>query len=356
MSILEIIALAGIAIGLIAFFIELLRKHKRSYGICAGLIVASFALLLVTSYVQKNKKAVSTADNTVNQQQNIAEPSTEQLAAADDDGFEIGDPVEDEPVAAPVQAAENEPAAAPEQAEAPEQAAENEPAAAPEQPAAPEPAQAAAENDPNAPTADAGDAINDIKVKEPVTFTGKKSKAAKGSSITAYHWDFGDGNSADGKEVKHAYDNAGDYTATLTVTDKEGRKGSATRNISVDRPENKVKFVDDKLPNVVDASSSQAAKNGTMTKTFKGSKIALDVTGFMAVSGECRCSLVATLKGPNCDATKSKAFEDENEGRVSVKLSCDGEVGGEYTWTVERKASGSCYCTWKNISIEGYEH
>ena len=312
--------------------------------------------MLVTSYVQKNKKAALTADNTTNQQQNSAEPSTEQLAAADDDGFEIGDPVEDEPIAAPEQAAENDQAAAPEQAAENDQAAAPEQAAENEQPAAPEPAQAAVENDPNAPKADAGDAIDDIKVKESVAFSGKKSKAAKGSGITAYHWDFGDGNSADGKEVKHAYDKAGDYTATLTVTDKEGRKGTATRSISVDRPESKVKFVDDKLPNVVDASSSQAAKNGTMTKTFKGSKMALDVTGYMAVSGECRCSLVATLKGPNCDATKSKAFEDENEGRVSVKLSCDGEVGGEYTWTVERKASGSCYCTWKNIAIEGYEH
>ena len=38
------------------------------------------------------------------------------------------------------------------------------------------------------------------------------------AGIEAYHWDFGDGSSADGATVDHAYTTAGTYTATLTVT------------------------------------------------------------------------------------------------------------------------------------------
>jgi PKD repeat protein len=38
-------------------------------------------------------------------------------------------------------------------------------------------------------------------------------------SIVSYSWDFGDGASATGMLVTHAYSSCGDYTATLTVTD-----------------------------------------------------------------------------------------------------------------------------------------
>ena len=40
--------------------------------------------------------------------------------------------------------------------------------------------------------------------------------------IVSYQWDFGDGNTAQGMVVTHAYADAGDYQITLTVTDNDG--------------------------------------------------------------------------------------------------------------------------------------
>src|SRR5262249_34394671 len=48
-----------------------------------------------------------------------------------------------------------------------------------------------------------------------------------------YAWTFGDGSSATGQSVSHAYGAAGTYTVTLTATDKNGGKGSTTRSVTV---------------------------------------------------------------------------------------------------------------------------
>ena len=36
--------------------------------------------------------------------------------------------------------------------------------------------------------------------------------------VLACHWDFGDGTSSDGTEVRHAYTHSGEYPVTVTVT------------------------------------------------------------------------------------------------------------------------------------------
>jgi PKD repeat protein len=48
-----------------------------------------------------------------------------------------------------------------------------------------------------------------------------------------YRWTFGDGSSATGQSVSHAYTAPGNYTVTLTATDKDGGKGSTTRSVTV---------------------------------------------------------------------------------------------------------------------------
>ena len=51
--------------------------------------------------------------------------------------------------------------------------------------------------------------------------------------IVKYFWDFGDGTNETGMIVDHAYDEAGNYTVTLTVTDDDGATDSDTRKITV---------------------------------------------------------------------------------------------------------------------------
>jgi PKD repeat protein len=68
-----------------------------------------------------------------------------------------------------------------------------------------------------------------------VVFNAAASSDPDGT-ITAYAWNFGDGGTASGATVSHAYGAAGTYTVTLTVTDNLGATGTTTRTITVGTP------------------------------------------------------------------------------------------------------------------------
>ena len=57
-----------------------------------------------------------------------------------------------------------------------------------------------------------------------VEFDGSKSNDLDGDNLT-YTWDFGDGETAEGVKVKHAYKKIGTYKVSLTVTDDSGVEG-----------------------------------------------------------------------------------------------------------------------------------
>lgn len=48
-----------------------------------------------------------------------------------------------------------------------------------------------------------------------------------------YSWDFGDGASAKGTQVKHSYSSAGEYSTTLSVTDSDGKTAKHNRLITI---------------------------------------------------------------------------------------------------------------------------
>ncbi|MDO8602603.1 MAG: PKD domain-containing protein [Candidatus Omnitrophota bacterium] len=56
-----------------------------------------------------------------------------------------------------------------------------------------------------------------------VTFNGSGSRDMDGDKLS-YAWDFGDGQTADGKVVKHDYEKGGEYIAKLIVTDNTSAK------------------------------------------------------------------------------------------------------------------------------------
>jgi len=51
--------------------------------------------------------------------------------------------------------------------------------------------------------------------------------------ITAYAWDFGDGQTGSGITVNHTYASAGTFTVRLTVTDTGGQRNSTTQAVTV---------------------------------------------------------------------------------------------------------------------------
>lgn len=75
------------------------------------------------------------------------------------------------------------------------------------------------QNDSTKPISDTGGAYTGI-IGVNVAFSGSDSFDLDGN-ITEYLWDFGDGTTETGEEIKHKYLTNGNYTITLTVTDDD---------------------------------------------------------------------------------------------------------------------------------------
>jgi PKD repeat protein len=68
-----------------------------------------------------------------------------------------------------------------------------------------------------------------------VSFSGVDSEDPSGGTLT-YQWDFGDGTSGSGVDVKHTYEKGGFFTATLTATDDEKNAGTASVDLYISDP------------------------------------------------------------------------------------------------------------------------
>jgi hypothetical protein len=68
---------------------------------------------------------------------------------------------------------------------------------------------------------------------QPVTFDASGSSAAPGASISSYSWDFGDGTTASGAVVSHDFVTSAPVTITLTVTQSNGQRSSASESYFV---------------------------------------------------------------------------------------------------------------------------
>jgi serine protease len=89
-------------------------------------------------------------------------------------------------------------------------------------------------SDPNeGPTASFVVDSSDVAPGEPVTVDASASSDPDGS-IATYDWDFGDGTTATGDVAAHEYDDAGEYTISLTVTDDDGAVGTAAATVQVE--------------------------------------------------------------------------------------------------------------------------
>jgi len=70
-------------------------------------------------------------------------------------------------------------------------------------------------------------------VEQEVEFSAVGSSGGDTRTIISYEWDFGDGTTATGVDVKHAWKTAGKYTVTLKVTNDCGATDTDTVEITV---------------------------------------------------------------------------------------------------------------------------
>ena len=392
MSILTILAILGIAVGIIALIQEKRFNGQRSYAVIVALIVASIGLLVLAG-VASSQKSQKRGDQLIAQNDSAADAAQNSAngAEAPEKAAEAPEKTaEPEKAAQPEKAdnvaqannfaptiAEPEKAAQPEKADNVAQAdnaaptiAEPEKAAQPEKadnvavadnaaPADPEKAAPAAptvvEDDPLAPNAVAGNLHDDAKINEVIAFTARKSKKkSKGAEIVSYHWDFADGTTSNERDVKHSYDKIGTYDVVLTVTDKAGRSAKAIRRIMVNRPESKIHFLRRDIKDAKTPDNAPDPITGTYAKQFSGSTINLEAKGFILSGENCECTVQVAIQGDTCNATRNKSLKNGGEGNLGVKASCKGDPAN-ITWTVTRKASGDCACTFNDFRIEANE-
>jgi PKD repeat protein len=74
-------------------------------------------------------------------------------------------------------------------------------------------------------------------VGQQIFFTAEASRAAPGRTIVSYDWNFGSGRTATGITTNKAYETAGNYVVTLTVTDDAGLQGTVSQTVTVGDPQ-----------------------------------------------------------------------------------------------------------------------
>ncbi|MGV9194813.1 PKD domain-containing protein [Microbacterium sp. MC2] len=115
-----------------------------------------------------------------------------------------------------------------------------------------------------APTAVIGSEADGLTV----SFSSAGSTAAEGSEVTAYAWDFGDGETSTEANPTHSYDGAGTYTVALVVTDDSGADSApATTEVEVEHADPIAAFdISVSGPTVhVDADESAASDGASLT-------------------------------------------------------------------------------------------
>jgi PKD repeat protein len=103
----------------------------------------------------------------------------------------------------------------------------------------------------------------------PVNFDGSRSRRGD-NDIAKYYWEFGDGATAEGRQVSHTYGNTGDYKVRLTVVDRKGLRDRTSVNIRVNQ-------------NLVDTTPPIARINGPST-VQQGTGVTFDGSGSQSLS------------------------------------------------------------------------
>lgn len=163
-----------------------------------------------------------------------------------------------------------------------------------------------------------------INAYEEVTFSGKESTDDTG--IKKYSWDFGDGVTDKGAEVKHEFTMEGLYIVTLVVEDQDGRKESCYKEIYV-TGDGLLKIT----VNVKSTESGNYIPNSYVYVTDDGGKRIYERTSKTGkyefiTKPDTKVNITATARGYFSRSTKVLC---KKSGTVNLYLSTKNTVEGE---------------------------
>lgn len=191
-----------------------------------------------------------------------------------------------------------------------------------------------------APVADAGP-DGSAAWGRPVQFNGAGTDpGAADQSTLVYEWDFGDGSpsATGGPTVVHAYSTPDTYTATLTVTDKNGASHTDSRDVVVRKRDTSTSMLGSTSGVYDTASSLSASLVDEFGQTVNGRAIAFSVDGASKGSGNTNSSGIA-----------SKAYTpSESEGTYGTAAAFAGDTLYEPSDTdgsidIDAKATATSY-------------
>ncbi|HWR28041.1 MAG TPA: PKD domain-containing protein [Candidatus Thermoplasmatota archaeon] len=161
------------------------------------------------------------------------------------------------------------------------------------------------------------------EIGEDIIFDGS---AEGGAAPYTWAWDFGDGNTSTEQNPTHAYDAAGVYNVSLTVTDAAEETATATTTATITAPSPVLEFgaitggfgIKSSVKNTGDG----AATNVDWT-------IALD--GKLVFLGKSTPGTIATLAPAGDEAIKSSFILGFGKTNIVVSATCDEGVTAEAT-------------------------
>ena len=181
----------------------------------------------------------------------------------------------------------------------------------------------------------------------PVAFNG--SATASGSddqSTLMYSWDFGDGtpptapSGSGGPGVFHTYTTPGDYTASLTVTDEDGRHTTASRTVHIIKRTVSVGYLGDTTGTYDTPGALSASLVDQYGAAVNGRTITFAVVGVPGSAGS------AVTNSSGIGSTAFTPLLDAGPHATTATFAGDAlyvGTAGSGTITIARKASTTTY-------------
>jgi PKD repeat protein len=194
-----------------------------------------------------------------------------------------------------------------------------------------------------APTADFSVDDATVETNTQVTFDASAASDPDGT-IETYSWDFGDSTQKTGEVVTHSYASAGDYSATLTVTDDGGKRDQASTTIQVSDPTSQDPTAAFTL------SSSTITAGDSVTADPSGSSDDGTITSYEWAWGDGSSETTGSAT--------SVSHTYDSSGSYDIILTVTDDDGNSSstsrTLTVEQASDGGENVTEETSSLSGY--